>query len=161
MGSTAPSTRKGIPVSDLTPAVEMASTNRSRHPGESADYRAARQALLVEEIELRRHKERVARMRRALPPGGPVPADYAFVAEDGTETTLSAMFGPHDTLVVYSYMFGPERDEPCPMCTSFMSSFAAKIPDVAQRVALAFTARAPIERLAAGKKERGWTDLPV
>lgn len=62
-------------MSELTPAADLAATNTSRHPGESADYRAARQALLVEEIELRRHKERVARMRRDLPLGGPVPVD--------------------------------------------------------------------------------------
>lgn len=71
------------------------------------------------------------------------------------------MFGRHDTLVVYSYMFGPERDTPCPMCTSFMSGFDHKIADINQRLALAFTARAPIDRLIAAKKARGWTNLPA
>lgn len=145
----------------LKPATELAATNTISHPGESAEYRAARQALLVEEIELRRHKERVAQQRRELPPGGVVPADYTFIGEDGHEITLSEMFGEHDTLVIYSYMFGPDRDAPCPMCTSFMGSFASKVADVQQRVALAFTARAPIDRLVTAKKERGWTDIPV
>lgn len=148
-------------MSTLKPAADLAATNTSRHPGESAEYRSARQALLVEEIELRRHKERVAQQRRDLPPGGLVPADYTFLDEDGHEVTLSEMFGAHDTLVVYSYMFGPDRDAPCPMCTSFMGSFAGKVADVQQRVGLAFTARAPIDRLVAAKKERGWTDIPV
>src|SRR2546429_548237 len=72
-------------MSALTPAADLAATNKISHPNESAEYRTARQALLVEEIELRRAKERVAQLRRELPPGGPVPADYAFVAEDADD----------------------------------------------------------------------------
>ncbi len=145
----------------LTPAGELAATNGIRHPGESEEYRRARQALLVEEIEVRRQAERVAELRRALPPGGEVPADYRFVAEDGREVALSDLFGDHDTLVVHSYMFGPEREAPCPMCTSMMGGIAGKVADIGQRVAIAFTARAPIERLTAAKAARGWTDMPV
>ena len=145
----------------LTPAAEMAAKNPIRHPNESDEYRRARQALLVEEIEVRRHAERVAEMRRDLPPGGEVPKEHHFVAEDGSDVTLSDLFGDHDTLVVYSYMFGPQREEPCPMCTSFMGGMDHKIADIRQRVAIAFTARSPIERLIAAKAARGWTDLPV
>jgi len=58
--------------SSLKPAVELARANGTRFPNESADYRRARQALLAEEIELRRHIERVAEQRRQLPPGGEV-----------------------------------------------------------------------------------------
>ena len=148
-------------MSDLIPATELAERNRTRHPNESDEYRAARQALLVEEIELRRQVERVAEMRRNLPPGGDVPADYFFVAEDGTHMSLSQLFGDHDTLVIYSYMFGPEREAPCPMCTSFMGGLDHKIADIRERVAIAFTARSPIERLIEAKRARGWTNIPV
>ena len=54
----------------LAPAAELAKKNGVRFPNESAEYRQARDALLAEEIELRRHIERVAEQRRALPPGG-------------------------------------------------------------------------------------------
>ena len=145
----------------LTPATELAATNPSRHPNESAEYRTARQDLLVEEIELRRQMERVAEMRRGLPPGGEVVADYRFVAEDGREVSLADLFGEHDTLVVYSYMFGPQRDAPCPMCTSFMGGLDHKIADINRRMAIAFTARSPIERLVGFKQARGWTQLPL
>jgi predicted dithiol-disulfide oxidoreductase (DUF899 family) len=145
----------------LTPATELAATNTITHPNESDEYRTARQALLVEEIELRRQMERVAEIRRNLPTGGAVPADYRFVAEDGNEVTLAELFGEHDTLVVYSYMFGPQRAAPCPMCTSFMGGLDHKIADIRQRVAIAFTARSPIDRLIAAKADRGWRDLPV
>ena len=146
---------------DLIPADELAERNPIRHPNESDEYRKARQALLEEEIDLRRHVERVAEMRRNLPPGGEVPDDFFFVAEGGSHVSLSQLFGDHDTLVIYSYMFGPQREAPCPMCTSFMGGFDHKIEDIRQRVAIAFTARSPIERLVEAKRARGWTDLPV
>ena len=145
----------------LTPAAELAATNPIRHPNESDAYRRARQELLVAEIELRRQTEQVASLRRALPAGGEVRGRYRFVAENGAEVTLADLFGDHDTLVVYSYMFGPQREAPCPMCTSFMGGLDHKITDIRQRVAIAFTARSPIERLTAAKASRGWTDLPV
>jgi predicted dithiol-disulfide oxidoreductase (DUF899 family) len=138
------------------PVAELAKTNRVRHPNESAEYRRARQSLLIEEIELRRHIERVAQMRRALPPGGEVTKAYAFEGEHG-RVTFPELFGDKQTLVVYSYMFGPQRDQPCPMCTSFMSTWEAKLADVEQRIALVFVARSPIARLVAAKKAGGWT----
>lgn len=143
------------------PTAELAAKNPIRHPNESEEYRRARQELLVEEIELRRQAERVASLRRSLPPGGEVPEDYKFVAEDGSDISLKGLFGEHETLIIYSYMFGPERDAPCPMCTSLMGGIDHKIVDIRQRVAIAFTARSPIERLIDAKASRGWTDLPV
>ena len=53
----------------LIPARDLAARRRNPFPGESPAYAAARQALLTEEIELRRHLTRVADQRRALPPG--------------------------------------------------------------------------------------------
>jgi predicted dithiol-disulfide oxidoreductase (DUF899 family) len=142
--------------STLKPATELSNTNTMRYPNESADYRRARQALLAEEIELRRHIERVAEMRRALPPGGEVTKRYAFEGEGG-KAALADLFGDRQTLVIYSYMFGPQREKLCPMCTSFMSTWETKLPDVEQRVAFVFVARSPIARLVAAKTTRGWT----
>jgi predicted dithiol-disulfide oxidoreductase (DUF899 family) len=85
----------------LVPAADLAARNRTSHPTESAAYRQARNALLAEEIELRRHTERVAELRRALPPGGEVKQDYGFVGEAGP-VTLARLFGDKDTLFVYS-----------------------------------------------------------
>ncbi len=144
----------------LTPAADLAAGNRAHFPNESAAYRKARNALLAEEIELRRHVERVAAQRRRLPPGGEVTRAYRFEGENGP-ATLEQLFGKHDTLIVYSYMFGPQREKPCPMCTSLMASWDHKMPDIEQRVALAMVARSPIDRLVAAKKARGWTGLKV
>jgi predicted dithiol-disulfide oxidoreductase (DUF899 family) len=147
-------------VPTLVPAAELAQRNDMRFPNESADYRRARNALFIEEIELRRHIERVAEQRRALPPGGEVTGDYRFESEHGP-LDLAGLFGDKQTLVVYSYMFGPQRERPCPMCTSLLSAWDGVANDVGQRVALAVVARSPIERLLAFKKERGWRGLTL
>jgi predicted dithiol-disulfide oxidoreductase (DUF899 family) len=144
----------------LTPAIELARKNEARFPNESPEYRRAREALLAEEIELRRHIERVAEQRRALPPGGKVTKDYRFESERGP-VSFADLFGDKQTLVVYSYMFGPQRERPCPMCTSLLSAWDGEARDVEQRVALAVIARSPIERLVAFKKERGWRGLKL
>jgi predicted dithiol-disulfide oxidoreductase (DUF899 family) len=143
----------------LIPAAELARTNPVRMPNESAEYRAARDLLLVEEIELRRQVERVAALRRALPPGGAVTGDYRFVGEDGAETDFDKLFGDKPTLAIYGYMFGPERKRPCPMCTNVLDSWDANAIDIGQHMALAVVARSPIERLVAWKQERGWKHL--
>jgi predicted dithiol-disulfide oxidoreductase (DUF899 family) len=142
----------------LRPAKELAAKNGARFPNESDEYRQARDALLAEEIELRRHIERVAEQRRQLPPGGEVTRDYRFEGEDGP-VRFADLFGDKQTLVVYSYMYAPKRKRPCPMCTSLMSAWDGEARDVEQRVAFAMVARSPIERLVAFKKERGWKSL--
>jgi predicted dithiol-disulfide oxidoreductase (DUF899 family) len=144
----------------LIPASELASRNPVRMPNESAEYRRARNALLAEEIELRRHIERVAALRRALPPGGAVRGDYRFEGVNGP-VDLAGLFGDKQTLVVYSYMFGPERERPCPMCTSLLSAWDGEARDIEQNVALAVVARSPLAKLLAFKKERGWQHLPL
>jgi predicted dithiol-disulfide oxidoreductase (DUF899 family) len=144
----------------LKPASDLARSNTARFPNESAEYRRARQNLLIEEIELRRHNERVAELRRALPPGGEVTKSYMFEGERG-KVSFADLFGGKQTLAIYSYMFGPQRQAPCPMCTSFMSTWESKLPDIEQRIAFVFVARAPIARLIEAKKARGWTQLRI
>lgn len=144
---------------NLAPAKELAK-HGFHYPNESAEYRRARQALLAEEFELRRHIERVAERRRALPLGGAVEEDYRFEGENGP-VRLSDMFGKHKTLIVYNWMYGPQRERPCPMCTNLLSSWDGQVPDIEQRVALAVVAKSPIERMRAFKKERGWRYLKL
>ena len=143
----------------LTPTKTLAENCKVRIPNESAEYRRARTALLAEEIELRRHIERVAEMRRALPPGAPM-KDYRFVGENGP-VSLEGLFGDKQSLVVYNYMYGPQRERPCPMCTSLLSAWDGEAQDIMQRTALAVIARSSIERLVAFKKERGWRALKL
>jgi predicted dithiol-disulfide oxidoreductase (DUF899 family) len=143
----------------LTPARQLAETNRASFPGESAEYRAARNALLIEEIELRRHIERVASQRRALPSGGQPLHDFELVSEQGP-VRLSTLFSDKDTLLIYSMMYGPQRKTPCPSCTSFLTSWNGTAVNLRERVAIAVTARSPIERLNEYKQQRGFSNLP-
>ena len=145
----------------LKSASEIAKKNGVQFSNESSNHRFARDALLAEEIELRRHIEQMAVQRRALPPGGVVRKSYAFVGEHGP-ADFAALFGGKQTLAIYSYMYGPKRAQPCPMCTSLRSAWDGEAADVAQRIALVvMVARSPtpIERLVPFKKERGWHHL--
>ena len=76
-------------------------------PGESPEYRTARERLLTQEIDLRRAMEAVAVARRELPPGGLVANDYVFdgLGADGApaKLKLSELFAPgKDSLVIYN-----------------------------------------------------------
>jgi predicted dithiol-disulfide oxidoreductase (DUF899 family) len=143
----------------LSPASQLAATNTAHFPNESTEYRAARNKLLAEEIELRRHIERVAAERRALPPGGQTPLDFEFVSGAGP-TRLSSLFCDKDALMVYSMMYGPARKAPCPNCTSFLGAWNGIAINLRERCAILVTARSPVERLIAYKKQRGFDNLP-
>ena len=144
----------------LTPANELVKRNSVRFPNESSEYRVARNSLLSEEVELRRHIERVAEQRRALPAGGEVKKVYAFEIKSGA-VNMADLFGDKQTLAIYSWMYGPQRKRPCPMCTSLLSAWDGEVKHIEQRIALVAVARSPIQRLVAFKNERGWRDLKV
>jgi predicted dithiol-disulfide oxidoreductase (DUF899 family) len=146
------------------PVRQMAASNKAHFPNESKEYRAARNALLAEEIELRRHLERVAEQRRSLPAGGEIPQDFEFASETGpvrlSDLFDNHLFGNKDTLMIYGMMFGPQRKSPCPSCTSFLTCFNGTAINLRERVAIAVSARSPIERLKEYKKQRGLANLP-
>ena len=142
-----------------------------RFPGESKAYRSARDTLLRAEMELRSHVEQVAAMRRKLPLGGAVPQDYAFeeAAADPADTgsvrrvKLSELFRPgKDTLVIYSFMYGPNMEKACPMCTCMLDSLDSldgTAAHAAQRINLAVVAKSPIARIREFARGRGWRNL--
>jgi predicted dithiol-disulfide oxidoreductase (DUF899 family) len=153
-------------------------------PGESAEYRAARDRLLAQEVDLRRRMEAVAEARRALPPGGLVPEDYVFrgAGPDGAPAAirLSELFAPgRDSLIVYSFMFprdpGDERpapargrtarlpilETPCPSCTALLDQFDGAADHLAPHANLVAAAKSPIERILAFAEDRGWHRLRV
>jgi predicted dithiol-disulfide oxidoreductase (DUF899 family) len=151
-------------------------------PGESREYRAARERLLRQEIELRRAMEAVAAARRALPQGGVLPEDYVFerAGTDGTptEVRLSELFAPDkDSLVIYSFMFprdpGDERpgpasgqtallkleEGPCPSCVALLDQLDGGAEHATPLVNLAVVAKAPLTRVLTFAEERGWRRL--
>ena len=137
-------------------------------PGESDDYRKARDQLLAAEMELRRRLDEVAALRGKLPLGGPLKEDYVF--EEGAtdlsdqetliKTRLSELFDPErNSLLIYSFMYPPDAETPCPMCTALLDSLNGNAPHVEDRINLAVVARAPTQKIRTWAKERGWTNL--
>lgn len=143
----------------LKPAAELARGLDIRFPGASEEYRAARETLLAEEIRFRRHMTRLAEQRRALPPGPVIEKDYRFRTENGEEVGLADLFDGKDTLVTYFWMYGPQRERPCPMCTNWLGAVNGNGADIQQRAALKILGRSSVERQLAFAAERGWRDL--
>jgi predicted dithiol-disulfide oxidoreductase (DUF899 family) len=155
---------------------------RITFPGESTEYRAARDRLLEQEIELRRTTEAVAARRRELPPGGVVPENYVFqgAGADGepADVRLSELFAKgKDSLVIYSFMFprdpGDERpgpaggrtallkreQGPCPSCVALLDQLEGAVEHASQHVNLAVVAKAPLQQILTFADERGWRRL--
>jgi len=136
-----------------------------RYPNESSEYRAARDALLREEQELVDKVKAVAAKRRALPLGGQLKQDYVFewATEEklGKKVKFSDLFGDKNTLLLYSFMFGPSWDKPCLACTSLVDGFDRAWYSVSQSVAFAAIAKAPAERIHAWANERGWSQIAL
>jgi predicted dithiol-disulfide oxidoreductase (DUF899 family) len=153
------------------------------YPGESAEYRAERDALLAKEIELRRLTEAVAAARRELPPGGEVPEDYVFAGEGPAgrpaHVRLSELFAPSkDSLAIYSFMFprdpgddapGPVREKetaklplaegPCPTCVALLDQLDGMVEHSGQVMNFAVVAKTPFDRLLTWGRERDWRRL--
>ena len=131
-----------------------------KFPNETSEYRKARERLLQSEIELRRQVEAVAAQRRKLPPGGEVPEDYEFEGEAGA-VRLSQLFQKGNTLVAYSFMYGPKMPEPCPMCTAMLDALDGNAQHIAQRTNLAVIAKSPLARIVEHARARGWSNLKL
>ncbi|HET6605424.1 MAG TPA: DUF899 family protein [Rhodopila sp.] len=143
----------------LTLAAALAQKAKTPFPGESPEYRRAREALLAGEIEFRRQLTQLTEQRRALPPGPTIDKNYRFKNENGKDVSLIDLFGKHDALVTYFWMYGPQRERPCPMCTNWLGAVNGNAADIKQRVALKILGRSPVERQLAFAVERGWRDL--
>jgi predicted dithiol-disulfide oxidoreductase (DUF899 family) len=137
----------------------------TRYPNEGQKYRAARDALLKDEQELIDKVKALAAKRRKLPLGGELKEDYVFEwaseGKVGKPVKFSELFGDKTTLILYSFMFGPNWDNPCPSCTSLMDGFDRTSYSVSQDAAFAAIAKAPAEKINAWAKGRGWSQIPI
>ena len=136
-----------------------------RYPNESKEYRDARDSLLKDEQELIDKVKSVAEKRRNLPRGGRLKEDYTFQwANDGKvgqSVKFSELFGDKNTLLLYSFMFGPNWDKPCTSCTSLIDGFDRTSYQVTRNAAFVAIAKAPAERINAWAKERGWSQMAL
>ena len=139
--------------------------NEPRYPNESQEYREARDALLKDEQELVEKVRAVAAKRRTLPRGGRLKEDYTFQwANDGKvgqSVKFSDLFGEKSTLLLYSFMFGPNWDKPCTSCTSLIDGFDRSSYQVTRDAAFVAIAKAPAERINAWARERQWSQIAL
>lgn len=97
--------------------------------------------------------------RRSLPDGPLIEKDYRFRDMNGDDVGIVDLFGDYQTLVTYFWMYGPDWERPCPMCTNLLGPLDANANDLTQRVALAVLGRSTVERQLGFARERGWRDL--
>ncbi len=141
----------------------MTSLHDKRYPGESESYRSARNALLEAELALEDQLRGVAAMRQTLPLGGVVPQDYRFeTMKNGERSTIrmSELFrGGKPNLFLYSFMFGPDDEAPCPACTSLVDGFHGIADHIRSALNFAVVAKAPIEKIVEFAASRSWSGI--
>ncbi|HEY3250055.1 MAG TPA: DUF899 family protein [Ignavibacteria bacterium] len=138
--------------------------HEKQFPNESLAYREARDKLLEAEIILRRQIEQVAALRRQLPMGGKIKEDYVFeeLNKSGSvkQTKLSELFKPgKDTLIIYSFMFGPNDKVPCTSCSSIMDGVNGMVHHANDRINFVAVAKSPVERIKEWIDKKGWHKL--
>jgi predicted dithiol-disulfide oxidoreductase (DUF899 family) len=123
--------------------------------GTREEWQEARDALLAREKELTRLNDELARERLELP-WVPIEGDYSFETDEGTKT-LAELFDGRSQLLVYHFMFGPEYEAGCSVCSSSADGFDAVVPHLnAKDVTFLCISRAPLEKLNAYKQRMGW-----
>jgi predicted dithiol-disulfide oxidoreductase (DUF899 family) len=135
---------------------------------ESDEYLRKREQLRLAEIELMKHRETVAALRRALPPGA-VLEDYEFLegpadldaGDDPVRTVrLSELFtAASRSLVIYHLMYGKKSVKPCPMCTMWIDGANGVAQHIAQNIDFAVVAAADPKTLRNHARQRGWNNL--
>ena len=140
------------------------SHHQKRFPNETEAYRRARDELLNFEVDLRQRIAKLGELRRALPLGGALKEDYIFQEFDSEENIVSTRFSDlfskgKNTLLIYSFMYGPQMEQPCPACTSLIDGFSGIIEHLEDRIDVAIIARSPIERIEAFADTRRWKNL--
>ena len=124
--------------------------------GTEQEWQAARKELLAAERELEEHAKRVEEQRHELP-WVPVEKEYRFASEDGPKS-LAELFEGRSHLLIYHLMFGEDWAVACPGCSSLVDGLVGVVAHLNDRdVTLLCMSHAPLDKLVAYKRRRGWT----
>jgi predicted dithiol-disulfide oxidoreductase (DUF899 family) len=119
------------------------------------EWLGARQELIAREKAHTREDDELARGRRDLP-WVRVEKEYVFQTADGRRT-LAELFDGRSQLVIYNFMFGPDYEAGCPVCSSIADSFNGVLAHLQARdVTMVCVSRAPLEKLLAYRDRMGW-----
>src|SRR4029453_2752493 len=120
------------------------------------EWTAARKRLLAKEKEFTRERDAVSVERRKLPVEE-ITKEHVFRGPNGRRT-LADLFDGKRQLLVYHFMFGPDYDEGCRVCSLVADNFAGSLVHLAARdTAFAVISRAPLEKIEPFKKRMGWS----
>jgi predicted dithiol-disulfide oxidoreductase (DUF899 family) len=124
--------------------------------GTLEEWQAAREELAKLEAEQAERNEEIKRERLDLP-WVPIEKEYSFDTDEGTRT-LAELFDGRSQLLVYHFMFGPEYEAGCSVCSSAADGFDAAVPHLnAKDATFMCISRAPLEKLNAYRKRMGWS----
>jgi predicted dithiol-disulfide oxidoreductase (DUF899 family) len=131
-------------------------TNTVSHPVVSLDrWTAERKALLVQEKELSRLQDQIARQRRALP-WRRVDKNYVFDAPEGRRL-LADLFEGRSQLLVQHFMFGPDWSQGCASCSFMADHIGGMQVHLAHRdVTVLVVSRAPLAAIERFRQRMGW-----
>jgi predicted dithiol-disulfide oxidoreductase (DUF899 family) len=139
----------------------MPTSEIQRYPdGASSEYIEAREKLAQAEWDLSQQIEKVAALRRQLPPGV-VMKDYTFETSNNTNVSLSDLSADGRSVVIYHLMFSDKDDEPCGMCGLFVDSLNGVALHLDQLVNFAVVAKGHTEKLDAYAQKRGWKNIKL
>ena len=124
-----------------------------------AEWKAAREELLVEEKEATRARDALAARRRRLPMVR-VDKDYALEGPDGKASLLD-LFDGRSQLIVYHFMFAAGVDgwpsAGCDGCSMFVDNVGHLAHLHARDTSLVLVSLAPLAQIESYNQRMGWT----
>jgi len=115
----------------------------------------ARKQLLKKEKAFTKLRDRFTAQIRSLP-WVKVEKEYTFQGLNGQES-LRDLFGPHNQMIVYHFMLGPDWEQGCKSCSFWADNFQAIPIHLAHRdISFVVISHAPFERIEAFRKRMGW-----
>lgn len=134
----------------------MPSVTSRPHPpiASAAAWRKARVKLLAQEKAETKLHDRISAARRRLPMVK-LEKEYTFDGPQG-KVSLRDLFAGRAQLIVYHFMFDPAWKKGCMGCTGFVDALGDLSLLAERDTSFALVSRAPLPKLEAYRKKRGW-----
>lgn len=131
--------------------------NAIAHPPivDTDQWLTARKTLLEHEKELTKHRDRLNAERRRLPMVK-LAKEYTFEGSNGSAKLID-LFDGRTQLILYHFMFAPEWENGCMGCTGYVNALGDLTMLNERNTTFALVSRAPLPKLEAYKKQKGWT----
>jgi len=118
------------------------------------EWEAALAALRVKEKQATHARDALAAERRRLPRVR-IEKEYELLGPRG-RTSLAGLFEGRRQLLLYHFMFGPNRTQGCPGCSMVADQICHLAHLHARDTSFAMVSRAPLDRIEAYRRRMGW-----